>query len=251
MKIVIIGGTGLIGSKLAQKLRAVGHEIIAASPSTGVNALTGEGLAAALDGAQVVVDVANSPSFENAAVLDFFTTSTRTLLAAEAIAGVQHHIALSVVGLERAPESGYFQAKLAQEKLIKASPIPYTILRATQFFEFLSAIAYSGTEGQIVRLTSAALQPIAAADVAATLSDIVEQPPLNGTLEVAGPEIKPLDQFVRRFMKKSGDDREVITDVSARYFGALLDDTTITTGAHPILGATRFEAWLAAVTPSA
>src|SRR5213594_3440362 len=205
MKIVVIGGSGLIGTKLVKNLRQHGHEVVAASPSSGVNTLTGEGLSEALADAQVVVDVANAPVWEDKAVLEFFEKSGRNLLAAEAAAGVGHHVALSVVGTERLLASGYFRAKMAQEALIKASPIPYTIVRATQFFEFVGAIAQSATEGQTVRLPSAAFQPIAAEDVAAALTDIALGEPLNDTVEVAGPESTGLDEFVRRFLRGTKD----------------------------------------------
>lgn len=244
MKIVVIGGSGLIGKKLVSNLRKAGHEVVAASPSSGVNTLTGEGLAAAMAGAQVVVDVANSPSFEDKAVLEFFETSGRNLLAAEAAAGVGHHVALSVVGTERLLASGYFRAKMAQEELIKASKIPYTIVRATQFFEFVGGIAQSATEGQTVRLSSALMQPIVSDDVAAALADVVVGPPLNGTVEVAGPEPIRLDELVRRFLKAKSDPRTVTTDAQARYFGTELNDQSLTPGANPKLGPTRFEEWL-------
>ena len=244
MKIVVIGGSGLIGSKLVGKLRQIGHEVVAASPKSGVNTLTGEGLAEALAGAEVVVDVANSPSFEAAAVLKFFETSGRNLLAAEKAAGVRHHIALSVVGTERLLESGYFPAKLAQEKLIRESGIPYTILRATQFFEFVDAIVQSGADGDVIRLSPALFQPIASEDVAAALADLAVGPPVNGMVEVAGPEPIPLDKIARQFLAAKGDKRPVIADVHARYFGAAIDDRSLTPGEHPRLGATRFETWL-------
>jgi uncharacterized protein YbjT (DUF2867 family) len=244
MKIVVIGGSGLIGSNVVNRLRRNGHEVVAASPKSGVNTLTGEGLADALAGAQVVVDVANSPSFEAKAVLEFFETSGRNLLAAEKTAGVRHHVALSVVGTERLLESDYFPAKLAQEKLIKASGIPYTILRATQFFEFVGAIIQSGTDGDAIRLSPALIQPIASDDVAAALADLAVAPPLNGTVEVAGPEPLPLDKLARQFLAAKGDGRKVIADVHARYFGAAIDDRSLTPGEHPRLGPTRFENWL-------
>ena len=244
MKIVVIGGSGLIGSRVVTNLGQDGHEAVAASPKSGVNTLTGKGLAEALDGAQVVVDVANSPSFEAAAVLKFFETSGRNLLAAEAAAGVKHHVALSVVGTERLLESGYFPAKLAQEKLIKESGIPYTILRATQFFEFVGAIIQSGTDGDAIRLSPALIQPIASDDVAAALADVAVAPPVNGTIEVAGPEPFPLDKLAGKFLAAKGDSRKVTADVHARYFGAAIDDRSLTPGEHPRLGATRFETWL-------
>lgn len=244
MKIVVIGGSGLIGTNLVNRLRQSGHDVVAASPSSGVNTITGEGLSKVLAGAQVVVDVANSPSFEDQAVLQFFETSGRNLLAAEAAAGVNHHVALSVVGSDRVPESGYLRAKMAQENLIKASAIPYTILRSTQFFEFAAGIAKSGAVGQAVHLSPALLQPIAANDVAAALADIAVGPPVNDMIEVAGPEPLPLDAFVGRFMKANQDPREVVSDVHARYFGAELNDRSLTPGANPRLGPTRFEDWL-------
>jgi uncharacterized protein YbjT (DUF2867 family) len=244
MKIVVIGGSGLIGTKLVNKLRPLGHEVVAASPSSGVNTITGEGLAEALAGAQVVVDVANSPSWEDKAVLDFFETSGRNLLAAEAAAGVGHHIALSVVGTERLLASGYFRAKMAQETLIKASPVPYTIVRATQFFEFVGGIAQSATDGQTVRLSPALVQPIVSDDVAAALAEVTLGTPVNGTVELAGPERLPLDELVRRFLNASQDPRQVVTDVHARYYGIELNDQSLTPGDNPRIGPTRFEDWL-------
>ncbi|WP_213940408.1 SDR family oxidoreductase [Pseudomonas sp. dw_612] len=244
MKIVVIGGTGLIGTQLCNNLRQRGHDVLAGSPSTGLNALTGEGLEAALAGAEVVVDVANSPSFEDAAVLDFFETSGRNLFAAEKAAGVKHHVALSVVGTERMLGSGYFRAKMAQEKLIKDSGVPYSILRATQFFEFIGAIAQSGEQGNSTRLPAADLQPIASADVALALAEIAEQPPTNKTQEVAGPERLPIVSFVKTYLKHNDDPREVIPDPEATYFGAPIDDQSLTPGADPIIGATHFDAWL-------
>ncbi len=244
MKIVVIGGTGLIGSKLVKLLTARGHQAVAASPNTGVNTLTGEGLAQALAGAQVVVDVANSPSFEDKAVLDFFETSGRNLLAAEAAAGVQHHVALSVVGTERLQGSGYFRAKLAQEKLIKAATIPYTIVHATQFMEFLSGIAQAGTEGQTVRLSPALVQPIASDDVAAAMADAALGTPVNGTIEIAGPERVGLAALVRRYLAAIGDARTVVADAAAPYFGVQLDDASLTPGDAPRLGAITFETWM-------
>jgi uncharacterized protein YbjT (DUF2867 family) len=244
MKIVVIGGTGLIGTKLVHNLRQRGHEVEAASPSSGVNTLTGEGLAEALAGAQVVVDVANSPSFEDKAVLKFFETSGRNLLAAEATAGVRHHVALSVVGTDRLLASGYFRAKMAQENLIKASSIPYSIVRATQFFEFVGAIAQTATDGQSVRLPSALMQPVASDDVASLLADIAVEKPLNGTIELAGPEPIRMDDFVRRFLKANRDARQVSTDVDALYYGIKVNDQSLTPGDHARIGPTRFEDWL-------
>ncbi|MDM0122643.1 SDR family oxidoreductase [Variovorax arabinosiphilus] len=246
MKIVVIGGTGLIGSKLVKQLIARGHEAVAASPNTGVNTLTGEGLADALQGAEVVVDVANSPSFEDKAVMDFFETSGRNLLAAEAAAGVRHHVALSVVGTERLQGSGYFRAKLAQEKLIQAARVPYTIVHATQFLEFLGGIAQSGTEGQTVRLSPALVQPIASDDVAAAMADVALGAPVNGTVEIAGPERVGLAALVARYLKATGDPRTVVADAKAPYFGVELDDRSLTPGDHPRLGTIGFDAWLAA-----
>ena len=244
MKIVVIGGSGLIGTKLVKNLRSLGHEVVAASPSSGVNTITGEGLAEALAGAQVVVDVANSPSWEDKAVLQFFETSGRNLLAAEAAAGVGHHIALSVVGTERLLASGYFRAKMAQETLIKASPVPYTIVRATQFFEFVGGIAQSATDGQTVRLSPALVQPIVSDDVAAALAEVTLGTPVNGTVELAGPERLPLDKLVGRFLIATQDPREVVTDVHARYYGIELNDQSLTPGDNPRIGPTRFEDWL-------
>jgi uncharacterized protein YbjT (DUF2867 family) len=245
MNIVVIGGSGLIGSKLTERLRAAGHEILPASPNTGVNTVTGEGLGEALAGVQVVVDLANSPSFEDDAVLEFFETSGRNLLAAEAAAGVRHHLALSVVGADRLPDSGYLRAKIAQEDLIKASGTPYTILRSTQFLEFIGRIAESAAEGDVIRLSPALLQPIAADDVVAALADLVVGPPLNTTVEIAGPEACPLDKLARKLLAARGDTREVVADVHARYFGTELDDRSLTPGPNPRLGSTRFEEWLA------
>lgn len=245
MKIVVIGGSGLIGSKLVNRLRQRGHEVLAASPASGVNTITGEGLAEALAGAQVVVDVANSPSFEDKAVLEFFETSGRNLLAAEAAAGVKHHVALSVVGTDRLAESGYFRGKIAQEKLIKAAKIPYTIVHSTQFMEFLGGIAQSGTEGQTVRLSPAFVQPIASEDIAEAMADYTLGAPVNGTVEVAGPERIRLAELVQRYLTAMQDPRKVVADVHARYFGAELKDDTLVPGGNPRLGKTRFEDWFA------
>jgi uncharacterized protein YbjT (DUF2867 family) len=244
MKIVVIGGTGLIGSNLVERLTKAGHEPLAASPNTGVNALTGEGLAEAVDGAQVVVDVANAPAWDDQAVLDFFQTSSRNLLAAEAAAGVGHHVALSVLGAERLPESGYLRAKLAQEELVKAGPVPYTIVRATQFFEFIGRIADSATDANTVRLSPALVQPEAADDVASTLADVAIGAPLNDTVELAGPEAFPLDELARRFLAASDDPRQVTADVHARYFGAELDERSLTPEDGARIAPTRFEDWL-------
>jgi len=245
MKIVIIGGTGLIGKKLVTKLHAHGHKVLAASPGTGVNAVTGEGLAHALTGAQVVIDVANSPSWEDQAVLAFFEASTRNLLAAEAEAGVTHHVALSIVGTDRLPQNGYFRAKMAQEALIKASSIPYTILRSTQFFEFLNGIAQSSVDGQAIRLSSAFIQPIFSDDVAQALVDVTLSAPANGMVDLAGPERLRLDELVRQYLSAIKDTRQVITDIKAPYFGAeLSEDSLVPIGANPRLGSTRFADWL-------
>ena len=244
MKIVVIGGSGLIGKNVVTKLRQHGHEVVAASPSSGVNTVTGEGLAQALAGAQVVVDVANAPSWEDNAVLAFFETSGRNLLAAETVAGIGHHVALSVVGTDRLLASGYFRAKMAQENLIKASPIPYTIVRATQFFEFVGGIAQFATEGQAVRLPPAMMQPIVSEDVAAALAEIAVDEPLNGMVELAGPERIRMDELVRRFLTASQDPRQVTTDAQARYYGVEVNDQSLTPGDHPRLGPTRFEDWL-------
>ena len=244
MKIVVIGGSGLIGKKVVTNLRRRGHEVVAASPSSGVNTVTGEGLAQALAGARVVVDVANAPSWEDNAVLAFFETSGRNLLAAEAAAGVGHHVALSVVGTDRLLASGYFRAKMAQEKLIKASPIPYTIVRATQFFEFVGGIAQSGTEGLTVRLPPVRMQPIAADDVAAVMADVALAAPFNGTFDLAGPEPIRQDDLVRQFLTATGDARTIITDPKALYYGIQVNDQSLTPGENPRLGTTRFSDWL-------
>jgi uncharacterized protein YbjT (DUF2867 family) len=244
MKIVVIGGTGLIGSKLVAKLRRDGHDPLAASPDTGVNALTGEGLAEALEGAQVVVDVANAPAWDDAAVLDFFRTSSRNLLAAETAAGVGHHVTLSVVGTDRLPDSGYFRAKAAQEDVVKSGPVPYTILRATQFFEFIGRIADSGTDGDTVRLSPALVQPEAADDVASTLADLAVGAPLNDIVELAGPEAFRLDEVARRLLNANDDPRQVTADAHARYFGVELDDRSLIPGDDARIAPTRFEDWL-------
>lgn len=244
MKIVVIGGSGLIGTKLVNNLREHGHEAVAASPDSGVDTLTGKGLAEALTGAQVVVDVSNSPSFEDAAVLKFFETSTRNLLSAEAAAGVRHHVALSVVGADRIPDSGYMRAKIAQEKLIKAAAVPYTILRATQFFEFIGRIADGSTDGNTVRLSPALMQPVAADDVAAELARVALGAPVGGIVELAGPEPIRLDELARRLLSAKHDARQVTADVHARYFGAEVNDQSLTPGDNPRVGPTRFDEWL-------
>jgi uncharacterized protein YbjT (DUF2867 family) len=251
MKIVVIGGTGLIGSKLVTNLRGRGHEVLAASPNSGVNTITGEGLAPALAGAQVVVDVANSPSFEDKAVLEFFQTSSRNLLAAEAAANVRHHVALSIVGSDRVQSSGYLRAKMAQEELIKGSPIPYTILRSTQFFEFMPRIAQeSVTDGQS-RVPSARIQPILSDEVVAALTDIATSPARNDTVEIAGPDKLRFDEIVRRVLQANKEVREVVVDEHARYFGAELHADELTPGEDQgvIIGVTRFEDWLSHTPP--
>jgi len=244
MKIVVIGGTGLIGSKLVKKLREHGQEVVAASPDTGVNSITGQGLADALKGASAVVDVTNSPSWEDAAVLKFFETSTRNLLDYEAAAGVGHHLALSVVGTERLLESGFFRAKLAQENLIKASSKSYSIVRATQFFEFVQKIADISTEGNQVRLPPVLFQPMAADDVASALDRIATGSPVNGTVEIGGPEQFHLDKIVRRDLAARKDPREVISDPQARYYGIQVSERTLVPNDDARLGETRFEDWL-------
>jgi uncharacterized protein YbjT (DUF2867 family) len=241
MKIVVIGGSGLIGKKLLPLLK--GCEAVSASPSSGVNSVTGAGLAQALAGASVVVDVTNAPSWEDAAVLAFFDASTRNLLAAERAAGVGHHVALSVVGADRMPDSGYMRAKINQENLIKAGGVPYSIVRATQFFEFLGGIADSGAQGDTVRLSTAPMQPLAADDVAAALADVAVGAPLNAIVEVAGPEELSIAEFVGRFMSASGDKRRVIADPQATYYGAKMGSRGIAPGPNPRLGPTRFEEW--------
>jgi len=247
MKIVVIGGSGLIGTKVVNNLRQRGHEVVAGSPSTGVNTITGEGLADTLAGAEVVVDVANAPVWEDKAVLEFFETSGRNLLAAEAAAGVRHHVALSVVGTERLLASGYFRAKLAQETLIKASPIPYTIVRATQFFEFVGGIAQAATEGQTVRVPAAMMQPIVSDDVAAVVANVALAEPLNDIVETAGPDPIRQDELVRQFLEATGDPRKVVTDVRALYYGIEVNDQSLVPGDNPRLGPTHFKDWLASL----
>jgi uncharacterized protein YbjT (DUF2867 family) len=243
MKIVIIGGTGLIGSKTTAILRQGGHEVIAAAPNTGVNTITGEGLKEALTGAQVVIDLANSPSFDDKAVLEFFETSGRNLLAAETAAGVRHHVALSIVGIDRS-DNGYFRAKVAQEKLIVASGVPYTIIRSTQFLEFLRGIADSGTEGNKVRIATGMFQPIAADDVAANVADVAIAAPRNGIVEIAGPERAPFNEIVARYLKAVGDPREVVGDPGARYFGGLVEERSLVPLGEARLGRIGFDEWL-------
>jgi len=244
MKIIVIGGTGLIGSRLVTQLRAQGHEAVAASPNTGVNSITGEGLAEALKGASAVVDVTNSPSWDDAAVLAFFETSTRNLLSYGAAAGVKHHVALSVVGTERMLASGFFRAKMAQEKLIKASSNPYTIVRATQFFEFVKGIADFSTEGNKVRMPSVLIQPMAADDVAAAVGRVATGAPANGMVEVGGPEKFHLDELVRNYLAATKDPREVVTDPKAHYYGIEVSERTLVPDDGARLSETRFETWL-------
>jgi len=244
MKIVVIGGTGLIGSKTVPILRQGVHEVIAASPKSGINSITGEGLEEAMVRAQVVIDLTNSPSFEDKAVLEFFETSGRNLHAAEAAAGVRHHVALSIVGIERTPENGYFRAKVAQEKLIKSSGIPYTIVRATQFMEFLGAIADSSMDGSVVKLPPGAFQPIAADDVAAAVADVGLAAPRNGIVEIAGPERAPFDEIVARYLKAVGDPRTVVRDPEARYWGGRVDDRSLVPLGEARLGRIGLDEWL-------
>ena len=243
MKIVVVGGTGLIGSKLVAMLRQRGHEVLAASPNSGVNAVTGEGLSAALAGARVVVDVANSPSFEDTAVMKFFQTSGRNLFAAETAAGgIRHHVALSIVGIDRS-ENGYFRAKVAQEKLIETSGVPYTIIRSTQFLEFLGAIAASGADGNVVRISPGLFQPIAADDVAAIVADVALEPPRKGIVEIGGPERAPFNEFVARYLKALGDSREVVRDPEALYFGGRVEQRSLVPLGEARLGRIGFDEW--------
>jgi uncharacterized protein YbjT (DUF2867 family) len=244
MKIVVIGGSGLIGSKLVEKLREAGHDPLPASPDSGVDTLSGEGLQEALEGAQVVVDVSNAPAWEDAAVMDFFQTSSRNILEAETAAGVSHHIALSVVGTDRLQESGYFRAKLAQEEAIKAAAVPYTILRATQFFEFLGRIADSSSDGDTVRLPPVFVQPESADDVAAALAELAVNGPVNGIVELAGPEEFRLDELVQRILDAKNDPRRVRADIEERYFGAELNYFSLTPGGNARIAPTHFEDWL-------
>jgi uncharacterized protein YbjT (DUF2867 family) len=244
MKIVVIGGTGLIGSKTVTILRDAGHDVLAASPRSGINTLTGEGLQEALQGAQVVIDLANSPSFEDSAVLEFFETSGRNLHAAETAAGVGHHVALSIVGTDRTPENGYFRAKVAQEKLIEASGIPYTIIRSTQFLEFLGGIAASSAEGNTVRLSPGLFQPIASDDVAAFVADVALAAPRNGIVEIAGPQRAPFDEIIASYLKAIGDPREVVRDPEARYFGGRVEELSLVPLGEARLGRIGLEEWL-------
>jgi uncharacterized protein YbjT (DUF2867 family) len=251
MKIVVIGGTGLIGSKVVSKLRQKGHEAIAAAPNTGVNTITGEGLADALKGADVVIDVANSPSFEDKPAMDFFQTAGRNIAAAEVEAGVKHHVALSVVNTDQMQSSGYFRAKAAQEQLIVSSPIPYTLVHATQFFEFLRTIAQISTSGDTVRLPPVQFQPIAAEDVATAIAEAALGAPVNGIIEIAGPDRFTLDESIRLTLAHDGDRRRVLTDPQASYYGVKVDDGTLVPGTAAHLGATKFDWWLANVPPPA
>jgi uncharacterized protein YbjT (DUF2867 family) len=245
MKIMVIGGTGLIGSKVVEKLKQKGHEAIAAAPNTGVNIITGEGLKEATAGAQVVIDLANSPSFEDKAVLEFFETSGRNLLAAEATAGgVRHHVALSIVGIDRSPDVGYFRAKVAQEKLIETSGIPYTIIRSTQFMEFLGGIAASSADGNIVRLSPGLFQPIAADDVATIVADVALAAPRNGIVEIAGPERAPFNEIVSRYLKAIGDPRKVVRDPEARYWGGRVEEHSLVPLGEARIGCIGFDEWL-------
>jgi uncharacterized protein YbjT (DUF2867 family) len=244
MKIVVIGGTGLIGSKVVEKLKAKGHDAIAAAPNTGVNTITGAGLKEAMAGTQVVIDLANSPSFEDNAVLEFFETSGRNLLAAEAAAGIRHHVALSIVGIDRTPDNGYFRAKVVQERLIEASGIPYTIIRSTQFLEFLGAIAASSAEGNAVRLAPGLFQPIAADDVAAIVADVALAAPRRGIVEIAGPEQAPFNEIVARYLKAVGDPRTVVRDPEARYWGGRVEERSLVPLAEARLGRIGLDEWL-------
>jgi uncharacterized protein YbjT (DUF2867 family) len=244
MKIVVIGGTGLIGSKTVAILRQGGHEVVAASPQSGINTITGEGLKEAMTGAQVVIDLANSPSFEDKAVLEFFETSGRNLLPAEAAAGVRHHVALSIVGTDRTPDNGYFRAKVAQEKLIEASGIPYTVIRSTQFLEFLGSIADSSADGNVVRISPGLFQPIAADDVAAIVAEVALAAPRNGIIEIAGPERAPFNQFVARYLKAVGDPREVVSDPEAQYYGGRVEERSLVPLGEARLGRIGLNEWL-------
>jgi uncharacterized protein YbjT (DUF2867 family) len=243
MKIVVIGGTGLIGSKTVAILRQGGHEVVAASPKSGINTITGEGLKEAMAGAQVIIDLANSPSFEDRAVLEFFETSGRNLLSAEAAGGVRHHVALSIVGTDRTPDNGYFRAKVAQEKLIEASSVPYTIVRATQFMEFLGAIVASAVDENVVRLSPGLFQPIAADDVAAIVADVALAAPRNGIVEIAGPERAPFNEIIARYLKAVGDPREVVSDTEARYWGGRVEERSLVPLGDARLGRIGFDEW--------
>jgi uncharacterized protein YbjT (DUF2867 family) len=244
MKIVVIGGTGLIGTKTVAILRQRGHEVVAASPRSGVNTLTGEGLKEAVAGAQVVIDLANSPSFEDKAVMEFFETSGRNLLPAETAAGVRHHVALSIVGTDRTPDNGYFRAKVAQEKLIEASGVPYTIIRATQFLEFLGGIAASSVDGNTIRISPGLFQPIAADDVAPLVAEVALAAPRNGIVEIAGPERAPFNEIVARYLKAIGDPREVVCDPEARYFGGRVEERSLVPLGEARLGHIGLDEWL-------
>ena len=244
MKIVVIGGTGLIGAKTVANLRQGGHEVVAAAPNTGANSITGEGLKDAMAGAQVVIDLSNSPSFEDNAVLEFFETSGHNILAAEATAGVRHHVALSIVGDDRTPDNGYFRAKVAQEKLVQSSGIPYTIIRSTQFMEFLRGIADSSADGNVVRVSPGLFQPIAADDVAAIVADVALAPPRNGIVEIAGPERAPFNEIVARYLKAVGDPREVLADPESRYYGGLVERDSLVPLGEARLGRITFDEWL-------
>ena len=244
MKIVVIGGSGLIGSKTVERLTRKGHDVVPASPESGVNIITGEGLANSVTGAQVVIDLSNSPSFDEKAAVNFFETAGRNLLAAEAAAGVKHHVALSVVGTERLQASGYFRAKMAQENLIRSGGIPYTIVHSTQFFEFTGAIAQTGTVGQVAHVPTAYFQPISADDVADAMAAVALAPPVNGIVEIAGPEKIRMSTLVEHFFKATKDSRKVVGDSHALYYGYEIDDETLLPGGHPHLGKTRFDEWL-------
>jgi uncharacterized protein YbjT (DUF2867 family) len=244
MKIVVIGGTGLIGSKTVAILRRGGHEVVAAAPQSGINTITGEGLTEAMAGTQVVIDLANSPSLDDKAVLEFFETSGRNLFTAEAATGVQHHVALSIVGIDRSPDNGYFRGKVAQEKLIKSSGVPYTIIRSTQFFESLRGIASSSADGNIIRISPGLFQPIAADDVAAIIGDVALAAPRNGIVEIAGPERAPFNEFVARYLKAVGDPRKVVSDPEARYFGGRVEERSLVPLGEARLGRIGFDEWL-------
>jgi uncharacterized protein YbjT (DUF2867 family) len=245
MQIIVIGGTGRVGAKIVDRLGGQGHEAVPAAPSTGVDTITGEGLATALEGASVVIDVSNSPSFADDAVLEFFTTSTHNLLTAEVAAGVAHHVAMSIVGADRLPDSGYLRAKVAQEQLVTASPVPYSIVRATQFFEFVESIVAPATESEAVRVSTMLIQPMAADDVARSVAGVALAAPLNGTVEIGGPQAYPMDELVRRFMRARRDGRSIIADPHARYFGTELAERSLVPDAGAELGSINFDDWLA------